>query len=256
MEKRLVVVFAALVFGWLGGCAHKTGIYHQVGPGENLFRIARAYNYNVQELAEINNIDDADKLKAGQQVFIPGARKQRAVEKAPTAALTSSRRTPARASSSPSTAPSQPESETIKTYHDKFIWPVMGSVTSLYGYRDSDFHDGIDISTASGTPVKAAASGRVIYADDRMRGYGNLIIIKHEGVYSTVYAHNAVNLVKRNAFVTQGQVIARVGNTGRASGPHLHFEVRKGRQATNPLFYLPKRESTAISETTRSVSSR
>jgi lipoprotein NlpD len=122
----------------------------------------------------------------------------------------------------------------------KFVWPVKARVTSPYGMRDGNMHDGIDLGAHKGVPVRAAHSGRVIYADNRLKGYGKMIIIKHEGTYSTVYAHNDKNMVKRNDFVRKGEIIARVGETGRATGPHLHFEIRKGRRSVNPLAYLPR----------------
>ena len=100
-------------------------------------------------------------------------------------------------------------------------------------------HDGIDITAPEGAPVRAAASGRVIFSSDEIKSYGNLIIIKHEGRFSTVYAHNQKNLVKEGDFVEKGQTIAKVGRTGRATAPHLHFEVRHGKKPRNPVFFLP-----------------
>ena len=102
-------------------------------------------------------------------------------------------------------------------------------------------HDGIDIAAKAGTPIYAAAAGKVVYADSRLTGYGNLIIIRHSSDMFTAYAHNRNNLVVVGQMVKQGQHIANVGATGRASGPHLHFEVRRGERAVDPLAYLPKR---------------
>jgi len=102
-------------------------------------------------------------------------------------------------------------------------------------------HDGIDIGAARGTPVVAAASGKVVYADHRLSGYGKLVIIRHSGNVFTAYAHNQRNLVRKGDRVRAGSVIARVGSSGRATGAHLHFEVRRGSTPVDPLAYLPRR---------------
>jgi len=123
----------------------------------------------------------------------------------------------------------------------RLIWPVDGVVTSRFGRRHGRMHDGIDIAAPRGTPVRAAASGVVVYADRRLAGYGNLIILRHDANLFTVYAHNQRNLVRVGQRVRQGQTIALVGSTGRATGPHLHFEVRIGAKPVDPLAYLPPR---------------
>ena len=119
------------------------------------------------------------------------------------------------------------------------LWPVEGQITSKFGPRGNSSHDGLDIAAPSGTPILAAASGEVIHSG-ALRGYGNLVILRHRDGLVTVYAHNQKNLVREGEFVRRGQAIARVGQTGRASGPHLHFEVRKDNLARNPLRYLPE----------------
>ncbi len=106
----------------------------------------------------------------------------------------------------------------------RFQWPVRGQLASHYGLRGNAHHDGIDISGRSGVKIRAAEAGRVIHSDDSLAGYGNVVILKHAGVFSTVYAHNHRNLVKVGEFVERGQVIAELGQSGRASAPHLHFE--------------------------------
>lgn len=102
-------------------------------------------------------------------------------------------------------------------------------------------HDGIDIKAKEGTPIYVAEAGTVVYADDRLSGYGKLVIVRHGRNLFTAYAHNQRNLVRKGAKVRRGEEIAKVGHTGRASGPHLHFEVRHGSTAVDPLAYLPKR---------------
>lgn len=125
-------------------------------------------------------------------------------------------------------------------YKGQLLWPVKGIVTSKFGRRGSRMHDGIDIGAKEGTPVHAAASGEVVYADSRLTGYGKLIIIRHGRNLFTAYGHNQRMLVRKGAHVRAGDVIARVGHTGRATGPHLHFEVRQGSTPVNPLAYLPR----------------
>jgi len=125
-----------------------------------------------------------------------------------------------------------------------YLWPVDGGkIVSFYGWRSSRrFHDGIDIKAESGTKVFAAKSGEVIYSDHKIRGYGNMIVIRHNGGFSTVYAHNKVLLVHKGDVVQQGDVISHVGSTGHSTGPHLHFEVRKGKFSADPLKYLSSRD--------------
>lgn len=128
-----------------------------------------------------------------------------------------------------------------------FSWPVAGTISSKFGPRGNSFHDGLDIAAPLGTPILAATNGEVIYSG-ALRGYGNLVILRHRDGYVTVYAHNQKNLVKEGERVRRGQVIARVGQTGRASGPHLHFEVRKDNLARNPLRYLPEDRRTVLQD--------
>lgn len=242
--KRLAAVFLYLVFHC--ACARHYGLYHEVKPGENFFRIAKAYDQNPQELAEINDLEDPTKLQIGDRVFIPGVEKPRRVEvmRSPNEVATARSRQAGRKAESPmvreKSHPPEDDNQKIETFRGDFVWPLRGKVSSHFGARGKNYHDGIDISAAQGTLIRAAAAGKVIYADRRISGYGNMVIVKHKGVFSTVYAHNQINYVKKNDFVERGEVLGRVGQTGRASGPHLHFEVRKGRKAVNPLFYLPK----------------
>lgn len=118
-------------------------------------------------------------------------------------------------------------------------WPVVVPVSSGFGRRDGRMHLGVDLVVPTGTPVRAACDGVVAYAGEKLRGYGRLLIIKHGGGLTTVYAHNHELLVAEGAPVGRGQVIARSGATGRVTAPHLHFEVRVDGKATDPLPYLP-----------------
>ena len=121
-----------------------------------------------------------------------------------------------------------------------FRWPVRGKVTSRFGERGRKSHRGIDVSARRGTGVRAAAAGRVVFSDHK-RDYGRVVILEHAGGYETVYAHNQENLVWDGTHVQQGQLIAEVGSTGNAKGPHLHFEVRIANRAIDPLSCLPIR---------------
>ena len=123
--------------------------------------------------------------------------------------------------------------------HGQFAWPVQGKVISEFGSsKDGTKNDGINIAAPSGAPVVAAADGVVAYAGNELRGFGNMILIRHDSGYVTAYAHNASLLVKKGDKVKRGQTIARVGATGAVFGPQLHFEIRKGTQPVDPMSYL------------------
>jgi murein DD-endopeptidase MepM/ murein hydrolase activator NlpD len=116
-----------------------------------------------------------------------------------------------------------------------FIWPVADpQITSGFGIRNRRFHEGVDLRAKVGTPIYASMDGLVVYAGSKISGYGNLVILRHENEISTLYAHNKTILVKKGDFVKKGVQIAISGKSGRATGPHLHFEVRKGVHAINP----------------------
>ena len=127
----------------------------------------------------------------------------------------------------------------LEEYNQPFTLPVFGSVSSPYGWRkdpftgERDFHHGIDISGPSGSEIYAAGEGRVVFSGWR-KGYGRVVEVEHQGGLSTLYAHNAKNLVKEGNWVTKYQAIALLGNSGKSTGPHLHFEVRRNREAFNP----------------------
>lgn len=126
----------------------------------------------------------------------------------------------------------------------RFVWPVphFYRVSSHFGPRGRKHHDGIDIPAPRGTPIVAADTGVVIYSDNGIRGYGNMIVIAHGDDIFTVYAHNRKNKVDKGDRVDKGQVIGLVGNTGRSTGPHLHFEIRVKNKVRNPAQFLSKSE--------------
>ncbi len=203
--------------------AEVEGVYHEVRQGETLLSICRAYGADLQEVAEINGIEDPSSIRVGDRVFIPDVTAPR------------------------STRPSEihpPETTgdiSVQKFPGEFIWPVDGVVTSRFGIRWGKRHDGIDIAAPEGTPVLAAAAGTVLFSGAE-GGYGKLIILQHEKNMITIYAHNRELLVRESDTVRQGQKIAEVGQTGRATGPHVHFEIREGRTPRNPLFFLPKKD--------------
>ena len=129
----------------------------------------------------------------------------------------------------------------------QMIWPVKAgkevALTSTYGWRWGKRHRGIDLGAPTGTPVYAIASGQVLYADNGKNGFGNLIIIQHQGATSSFYAHNSRMKVKKGAKVRQGQLISLVGTTGRSTGPHFHFEIRHGHGSVDPCDRLPKHQT-------------
>ncbi|MCF6203549.1 MAG: M23 family metallopeptidase [Methylococcaceae bacterium] len=129
----------------------------------------------------------------------------------------------------------------------QLIWPIKAgkrvALTSPYGWRWGKTHRGIDIGAPSGTPVYAIASGRILFASDGNNGFGKLIIIQHKGTTSSYYAHNSKLKVKKGNKVHQGQLIALVGTTGRSTGLHLHFEIRRGRDPVDPCDRLPRHKT-------------
>jgi murein DD-endopeptidase MepM/ murein hydrolase activator NlpD len=194
-----------------------------VGSGENLFRIGKAYDIPYLELARVNRIKDAGQIRVGQRIFIPGATRPLPVEII----------TPVEPGPAIANLPGLPDASV-----NGFLWPVNGTINSGFGLRGVSSHDGIDIGAPEGTPIRAIERGEVIYSD-QLRGYGNMVIIRHMDGFVSVYAHNEANLVREGQTVSRGEIIARVGTTGRVTGPHLHFEIRRNNTVQDPLRYLP-----------------
>jgi murein DD-endopeptidase MepM/ murein hydrolase activator NlpD len=134
----------------------------------------------------------------------------------------------------------------LKAVASKWRWPLSQvQVTSPFGKRGDEFHDGVDLRAKIGTPVYAVAAGEVIYAGQRIRGYGKLVVIRHNSGLASVYAHNTRIFVLRGQKIKRGQKIAVSGKSGHVTGPHLHFEIRDGVAAIDPMQFLPKSNSTA-----------
>lgn len=220
----------------LSACSRTQYRYHVVRPGETLSEIGYVYRIPYRKLAALNGIRNPDRIEAGQRLRMPpGAKYNRSRAARARSFRSRSEKRPARSrwgSKSPSVHQPIP-----KDTEKLFSWPLSGRLTSRFGPRNGSFHDGIDIAAPVGTPVRAAASGRVIFSD-ALRGYGNVVIVKHANGFTTVYAHHRRNLVKDGQIVKRGEIIGEVGETGRVTGPSLHFEVRSGKNARNPLHYL------------------
>jgi lipoprotein NlpD len=200
-----------------------------VHPGENLYRIGKAYDVRHDEIARLNNIANPDRIRVGQRLFIPGAARQ-----LPVTVIT-----PADAQVEATLSPKSTPALSIPVTDQVFIWPVNGTINSGFGPRGSSFHDGLDIAAPEGTSIRAIESGEVIYSD-QLRGYGNMVVLRHADGFVSVYAHNQHNLVREGQKVSRGEIIARVGSTGRVTGPHLHFEIRRDNKALDPLPYMPQ----------------
>ena len=202
----------------------REGVYHTVKRHQTLWRICKTYGVDINEVARINHIRDPSRILVGQRIFIPGAKKALKVDIYIDDIGGSRGR--------------REDPKKLVLAKGRFIWPIRGKVTREFGIRGTAKHDGIDISARRGAPIKASDSGKVLYSGNEISGYGNIIIIKHETGFITIYAHNDVNEVAEGMKVKRGQIIGRVGSTGRASDPHLHFEIRKNNRPINPRLLL------------------
>jgi lipoprotein NlpD len=204
---------------------HLPGAWHIVEPGETPVSIAKRAAIPLEDFLEINGLRRNDVLAPGRPVFIFGSAKTLA---------------PTDAGPPPTATPETATTPTQEARPSLLSWPVKAPrLTSRFGTRWGKPHEGIDMAAPIGTPVLAASPGTVIYAGDQVRGYGNMVVVKHSEGLVTVYAHNSVLLVQGGDNVALGQAIARVGDTGRSTAPHLHFEVRRGDTPQDPLQFLP-----------------
>ena len=248
--------------------AQPNGI-HVVGPGESLTSIGRLYGKTRQELAQANDIEPSAVVRAGQRLTIPGVRQadiklashapaqQPAAQPAPAApqakpsATAAAPATPAASSQPVATArlatpaTENPEPKTASATAEltgsvpSFRWPVRGRVIAGYGAKvNGTPNDGINLSVPEGTSVKAAEDGVVAYAGNELKGYGNLVLVRHANGFVTAYAHASEIKVKRGDQVKRGQVVALAGQTGNVNSPQLHFEIRKGSTPIDPGQYL------------------
>jgi murein DD-endopeptidase MepM/ murein hydrolase activator NlpD len=242
---------------------------HTLKSGESLYSLARQHGVTLAELQRVNGITEPTRVRAGTVLSVPGAATASA-EPAPAA----ERSPPAvqRPASGPTGTASQPRilntppepkiEQKTASLNDRsndasapaaetgsgsvatsgrFRWPARGRVIAAFGKRpDGTHNDGINIAVPQGTDVHAAENGRVAYAGNELKGYGNLVLIRHDNGWVSAYAHADQVLVKRDDVVKRGQVIAKAGKTGTVDQPQLHFELRQGAKPIDPLPHMEK----------------
>ena len=235
---------------FLSAC--EAGIYHTVKPGQTLYRIGRTYEINEAYLARVNGISNPAQIPIGTRLFVPGAERVLHVQVIkPQASIkqviipvkkkgaSSVRKQPKVKKSKP--VMTQPKVvKTKATQVKKLQWPLRGKIVrSFTPQAKAGGGKGIEIAVRAGSDVTAAEAGKVIYSGDGVNGYSFLIILQHENDLFTVYGFNRENLVRQGDFVSQGERIALSGIPPAGGKPRLHFEVRKGKLAVNPIAYLP-----------------
>jgi murein DD-endopeptidase MepM/ murein hydrolase activator NlpD len=251
---------------------------HVVRPGETLFAVGRAYSIDPFTIAEYNQLSQPYALNVGQTLRIPSSGSQASrQDAAPVTSgqpTTLDQQMAARQDAAgqsrlqfqtPSQSPAWTNGQANGTQADgqavapgntlappgqsagvgaepgssTFRWPVKGRIISTYGEKPNGMrNEGINIAVPEGTSVRAAGSGIVAYAGSELKGYGNLVLIRHDGGWVTAYAHNKELFVKRGDSVKRGDVIANAGQTGSVTSPQVHFEVRKGATAVDPMKHL------------------
>ena len=241
---------------------------HVVSKGETLYSISKKYNVDITSLSRLNDLEEPYTISVGQTLMLPETlagssssstqyqiasktssggsssysyTKGNTAKKTTTAKNTKSKTTAKKSTATAKSINKKAPRKNVSTYRKtKFIWPVQGTVVSNFGIVGKGRkNDGINIKAAMGTNVKAADKGVVAYAGNELKGFGNLILIKHSDGYITAYAHNQHLYVKKGQKVLRGEKIATVGSTGSVNFPQLHFEVRAGKKAVNPRSYLP-----------------
>jgi murein DD-endopeptidase MepM/ murein hydrolase activator NlpD len=233
---------------------------HVVGPGETLMGISRRYHTPVRDIVAANRLTYDARLKIGDKLVIPGVAaavapsapvantKIAAKVTPPVAAKTSpvlqkvasAEPTSTARMTSPSVAAGETSAASGNGANPQFRWPVRGRVISGFGpIANGQQNDGINLAVPEGTAVRAAEDGTVAYAGSELKGYGNLVLVRHNDGYVTAYAHASELMVKRGDTVRRGQVIAKSGQTGTVTAPQLHFEIRRGSAPVDPMKFLP-----------------
>ncbi len=210
----------------------KPGVYHVVRRGQTLWSVAQAYNVDIGRLKRSNHLAAKPILRVGQRLYIPGATRLRHVAS----------RCPCKPAPQPASRPRSPSSSSYRSKTPRsaqFVWPLRGTITRGFHQGGRRRHNGVDIAAAKGTVIRAVADGKVIFSAWGPRGYGRIVIVRHTAGLVTVYAHNHKNLVRSGQWVRQGTPIATVGRSGRATGYHLHFEVRRKTVPISPFSFLP-----------------
>jgi len=217
---------------------NQDGIFYKFKAGDTAQKVAATYKVQIDRIKKVNPTVDLNSLKTGSELFIPGARIEAADTKETknkTVNRTNNNKQDSKSSNN--------KNVNIESSSGGYKWPVAGKITSPYGWRRhpitrrNDFHSAIDIKAQHGVPIKASKGGKVAYSG-WMSGYGQVVVIEHAGGYSTYYGHCSSLLVSKGQSVSTGEIIARVGATGRATGSHLHFELRHGNRPLNPLSHL------------------
>jgi murein DD-endopeptidase MepM/ murein hydrolase activator NlpD len=221
---------------------------HVVAAGDTLMKLSRRYGKPVSEIAKANHISPLTRLQIGTRITVPGGRPV-TVASAPSPEPIHAAPKQLAAIDPPHTAriaspePVQPETSTKAAEPagglPSFRWPVRGRVIAGFGPKtNGQQNDGINLAVPEGTPIKAAEDGVVAYAGNELKGYGNLVLIRHGGGFVSAYAHASEILAKRGDQIKRGQVVARSGQTGNVTSPQLHFEIRKGATPVDPVQFL------------------
>ena len=216
-----------------------------VREGDTLYTIAWEAGLDYRDVARWNNLEPPYALKVGQRIALGGASNKvtpapELVQTAPSEATTVQTEEVVVSETPTATTPVAPSADQslpkrVQTTHG-WIWPAEGELIARFDEERNS--NGIDIAGIDGTPVRAAAAGKVVYAGTGLRGYGLLLIIKHDETYLSAYAHNRAVTVEEGDLIDKGQIIAEMGQTGTDS-VRLHFEIRRDGQPVNPLSYLP-----------------
>lgn len=208
-------------------------VKHRVEKGQTAYRIAKTYGLTTDELIAANNLDPTGDLKVGQELWVPGASKEERVTEydSPEPQAT------ARRGAVSDKRPGPTKAVKVGKQEGVLQWPVRGVLYAKFGRKGKEGHDGIDLAAPAGSVVKTAGAGTVLFAGDQ-RGYGLIVLVEHDQHLITLYAHNRDLRVKTGQKVREGQVVATVGDSGKTSGPHLHFEVRKDGVPNDPLDFL------------------
>lgn len=230
--------------GSMAGKSHSASVpdYYTVQRGDTLFSIAWRFDMDYRKVAAANGLSYPYLIHPGDRIRLAEAHyRVKSSSKSAKAELPAGK-----ASDTVSGKRAVKKSQTPKsTWHstasgnEAWIWPVSGKIERYYSA--DGLSKGIDIAGKMGTPIKAVRSGQVVYAGSRLKGYGQLIIVRHSSEYLSAYAHNRKMLVKEGQKVKQGDVIAELGATG-AQSPLLHFEIRRNGKPVNPLNLLPKQK--------------
>jgi murein DD-endopeptidase MepM/ murein hydrolase activator NlpD len=224
----------------------KDGVYHTVTRGVTLYRISQAYQVPIARLMEANNLSSPSAIRVGQRLFIPGAQTVLKVDPyiplSPAEKKNLERSLQKEEQPAPVVSAGKGEGEKPPWLGKELdiIWPIQGKINSPYGPRGRNFHSGIDIGSPSYQEVRAAMDGEVILARDSNTGYGKLVVLRHDQGFSTIYGHLNVVIAQEGEAVRQGQAIGGVGSTGKSTGPHLHFELRRDGRPLDPLPLLPQ----------------